>query len=409
MGFISVPRKPEVMEDVEITDVQATQVDADWSWTFVRVYTDAGVTGTGEAYWGGGVGDIVEGECRDRLLGEDPRDIGPLVHELFEYTSATGSLAGTTVSAIAGIDVALHDLAGKLEDQPAYQLLGGKFRDAPRVYVDCHAGAHLGGAHDPADRDAHDVDIYAPESYADAAEVVVDEGFDAIKFDLDASKRYEKDRHNRHLNAEAIDYKASVVEAVTERVGHDADVAFDCHWNYAGESATKLAHAVEEYDVWWLEDVVPPENLDVQREVTRASETSICAGENLYRTHGVRQLIEEQAVDILQPDMPKFGGMFETARTAWSASDYYIPVALHNVSSPLGTVAGAHVGAAIPNFLALEWHGRDDPDWPEFVEEDSVIEDGAVPLSDDPGLGVTLDLDTVAEFVADGETLLDEA
>jgi len=395
------------MTDVEITDVQATQVDADWTWTFVRVYTDAGVTGTGECYWGPGVGDIVE-DSAEWLEGEDPRDIEPLVHKLYEIHSATGSLAGATVSAISGIDIALHDLAGKLEEQPAYRLLGGAYRDEARIYVDCHAGAHLGGAHENAKPDEFDRDIYAPESYADAAELVVGEGHDAIKFDLDASKRYEKDRHNRHLNAEAIDYKASVVEAVTERVGHDADVAFDCHWNYAGDSARRLAAAVEDYDVWWLEDVVPPENLKVQREVTQATDTTICAGENVFRTHGVRDMIEQQGIDVLQPDMPKFGGMRETVKAANLADDYYIPLALHNVSSPLGTKAGAHVGVSVSNFLALEWHGRDDPDWETFVEED-VIEGGTIPVSDEPGLGVTLDLDVVEEHMAEGETLLDAA
>jgi L-alanine-DL-glutamate epimerase-like enolase superfamily enzyme len=99
--------------------------------------------------------------------------------------------------------------------------------------------------------------------------------------------------------------------------------------------------------------------------------------------------------------------MRETVKTAHRADDYYIPVALHNVSSPLGTMAGAHVATAIPNFLALEWHARDDPDWDDYVEGPSIIEGGAVPLPDDPGLGVTLDLDTVQEHMAEGETLLD--
>lgn len=383
------------MTAVEITDVQTTHVHADWTWTFVRIYTDAGVTGTGESYWGPGVGDVIEG-CDGLLVGEDPRDLDYLRHRLFEGTSATGSLAGKTVSAISGIDIALHDLAGKLTDQPAYRLLGGKYRDSARVYVDCHAG----------DQGEYD-DVYSPEAYADTAEAVVEAGFDALKFDLDATKRYERDSHNRHLNAEAIDYKRRLVEAVTERVGLQADVAFDCHWNYSGDSARRLATAIEDYDVWWLEDVVPPENLQVQREVTASTSTTICAGENRYRTHGIRDLIEQQAIDVIQPDMPKFGGMRETVRAAHLADDYYIPMSLHNVSSPLGTMAGAHVAASIPNFLALEWHARDDPHWDDFIVEDPIIVDGAIPLGDAPGLGVTLDLDVVDEFAAPGETLID--
>jgi L-alanine-DL-glutamate epimerase-like enolase superfamily enzyme len=387
---------------VEITDVQTTQVDADWTWTFVRLYTDAGVTGTGECYWGPGVGDVVEQAGEDLLVGADPRNLEPLSRRLFEGTSAYGSLAGVGVHAVSGLDIALHDLAGKLIDQPAYQLLGGQYRDEARLYVDCHAGTHLKSEEEPAD-----FDPYAPESYAATAESVLDEGFDGLKFDLDASKRHEDDPYNRYLDAEAVDYKRRIVEAVDERIGHEANVAYDCHWNYAGDSARRLASAVEDYDVWWLEDVVPPENLDVQREVTHATDTTICAGENVYRTHGVGQLIDEQAVDILQPDMPKFGGMRETVKTAHQADDYYMPVALHNVASPLGTMAGAHVATAIPNFLAMEWHARDDSHWDDFVEGPSIIEDGAVPLPDEPGLGVTLDLGVVEEFIAEGETLID--
>jgi len=387
------------MSGVEITDVQATHV-SDGNETFVRLYTNEGVTGTGEAYWGPGIRDIIQ-DARGTLLGEDPRDTDRLCRKLFEGFSPTGSIAGATVTAISGLDIAIHDLAGKLLDVPAYQLLGGKYRDEIRVYVDCHAGAHAGST-DEAD------DVYSPEAYADAAERVVEEGFDGLKFDLDATTRYERDEHNRHLNAEAVDYKRRLVEAVTKRVGPETDVAFDCHWNYTGDSARRLAEAIEDYDVWWLEDVIPPENLDVQREITHATNTPICTGENLYRTHGTRPLIEEQGVDIIQPDMPKYGGMRETVKLAHQADDYYIPLALHNVSTPLGTMAGAHVGTACPNFLTIEWHSRDDPNWDKYIKEDSIIEDGTIDVPDRPGLGVTLDLDFVEQQMAGGETLLDE-
>jgi L-alanine-DL-glutamate epimerase-like enolase superfamily enzyme len=386
---------------VEITDVQATQVEGEFSWTFLRIYTDAGVTGTGECYWGPGVRDTVE-SAADWLEGRDPRDVDRLCRYLFERTQHLGSLAGSTVSAISGLDIALHDLAGKVRDEPAFRLLGGRYRDEARVYVDCHAGVHQ----EATKQGEADDDAYLPESYADAAEDAISEGYDALKFDLDADRSREDDPYNRHLDAEAVEHKRRIVEAIDERVGFDANVAYDCHWSYDRDSAVRLAEAIEPYGVWWLEDVVPPENLDVQRELTRATNTTICTGENLYRTHGVRQLIEEQAVDVLQPDMPKFGGMRETVDAARAADDYYIPVALHNVSSPLGTMAGAHVGVAIPNYLAVEFHGRNDEGWSDFVEED-VIVDGAIPVSEEPGLGVTLDLDAVEERMADGETLLD--
>jgi gluconate/galactonate dehydratase len=386
--------------DAEITDVQTMRVDGNFTFTLVRVYTDQGVYGTGEAYWGDGVVDLIH-RAGEMLVGETPCDVDRLHHEMVEGLSAQGSIAGTAVTAISGLEIALNDLAGKLLGVPAYQLLGGKYRDEVRVYVDCHAGAH-------AAEDTDDDDIYEPEAFARAAEAVADDGFDALKFDLDAGGRHEPDDYNRHLNARAVEYMSDIVHAATDAVGDRADVAFDMHWNYTGDSARRVAAAVEDAGVLWLEDPVPPENHDVQKMVTESTDTPVCAGENVYRREGVRRLIEEQAVDVVQPDMPKFGGMREVRKAADHADSYYVPVALHNVSSPLGTMAGAHVATAVPNFLAIEWHSRELDWWGDMVEE-AVIVDGRIPIRGDPGLGLTLDMDVCAEHLAEGETLFDEA
>ena len=377
--------------DVEITDVQTTMVDGNFPWTLVRVYTDAGVAGTGEAYWGAGVPELVE-RMTPFLVGENPLDVDRLYEHMVQKMSGEGSIGGPTVSAIAGVEVALHDLAGRILEVPAYQLLGGKYRDEVRVYCDCHAG-------DEAD----------PASNADEAERVVDElGYDALKFDLDVESGAEKDRANRHLRGPEVEHKAEIVREVTDRVGDRADVAFDCHWSFASGSAHRLAEAVEKYDVWWLEDPVPPENLDVQQEVTQRTTTPVAAGENVYRVHGHRRLLEEQAVDIVAPDLPKVGGMRETQKIANLADLYYVPVAMHNVSSPVATVASAHVGAAVPNALAVEFHSYELGWWSDLVEE-NVIEDGRITVPETPGLGVTVDDDVVAEHMVAGETLFDEA
>ena len=386
---VTAPRGDD--RDVEITDVQTTMVDGNFPWTLVRVYTDAGVAGTGEAYWGAGVPELVE-RMTPFLVGENPLDVDRLYEHMVQKMSGEGSIGGPTVSAIAGVEVALHDLAGRILEVPAYQLLGGKYRDEVRVYCDCHAG-------DEAD----------PASNADEAERVVDElGYDALKFDLDVESGAEKDRANRHLRGPEVEHKTEIVREVTDRVGDRADVAFDCHWSFASGSAHRLAEAVEEYDVWWLEDPVPPENLDVQQKVTQRTTTPVAAGENVYRVHGHRRLLEEQAVDIVAPDLPKVGGMRETQKIANLADLYYVPVAMHNVSSPVATVASAHVGAAVPNALAVEFHSYELGWWSDLVEE-NVIEDGRITVPETPGLGVTVDDDVVAEHMVAGETLFDEA
>jgi D-xylonate dehydratase len=378
--------------DVEITDVQTTMVDGNYPWTLVRVYTDAGVAGTGESYWGAGEPEIIE-RVKPFLVGENPLDIDRLYELLVQRMSGEGSIGGKVVSAISGVEIALHDLAGKLLDVPAYQLLGGKYRDEVRVYCDCHAG-----------------DESEPESNAREAERVVSElGYDALKFDLDVPSGHEKDRANRHMRGPEIEHKADIVREVCETVGDRADVAFDCHWSYTAGSAKQLLEAVEEYDVWWIEDPVPPENVDVQTEVTQSSGTPVTVGENVYRTHGQRRLIEEQAVDVLAPDLPKVGGMRETQKIAHMADLYYIPIAMHNVASPVGTMAGAQLATTIPNALALEFHSYQLGWWEDLVEEDDLIEEGRMEIPEEPGLGLTLDMDAVAEHMVEGETLFDEA
>ena len=377
--------------DLEITDIQTTIIEGNYPWTLVRVYTDAGIVGDGESYWGAGEPEIIE-RMSSFLIGENPTDIDRLYEHLVEKLAGEGSISGKVISAISGIEIALHDITGKALGVPAYQLLGGKYRDEVRTYCDCHAG-------DEAD----------PEANAREAERVVEElGFDAIKFDLDVPSGHEKDRANRHLRKPEIEHKIDIVRAVTDRIGTRADVAFDCHWAFSANSAHRLAAAAEEYDVWWLEDPIPPENHDVQREVTRRTTTPITVGENVYRKFGHRQLLEEQAVDIIAPDLPRVGGMRETRKIADLADMYYIPVAMHNVSSPVGTMASAQVGAAIPNSLAVEYHAYEVEWWNDLVEED-LIEDGYIEIPERPGLGLTLNLDTVEKRMAEGETLIDEA
>ena len=384
--------KERGVRDVEIADIQTTMVDGNYPWILARVYTDAGVVGTGEAYWGGGDTAIID-RMKPFVVGENPLDIDRLYEHLVQKMSGEGSVSDKVISAISGIETALHDVSGKLLDVPAYQLVGGKYRDEVRVYCDLHT--------------ENEAD---PQACAAEAERVVSTlGYDAIKFDLDVPSGHEKDRANRHLRGPEIDHKVEIVEVVTETVGDRADVAFDCHWSFTGGSAKRLAEALEEYDVWWLEDPIPPENHDVQKMMTKSTTTPIAVGENVYRKFGQRTLLEPQAVDIVAPDLPRVGGMRETRKIADLADMYYIPVAMHNVSSPIGTMASAQVAAAIPNSLAVEFHSYQLDWWEDLVEEDDLIVDGRMEIPEEAGLGLTLDLDAVETHMVEGETLFDEA
>jgi len=227
--------------DVEITGIEAAVVEGNFEWNLVTVHTDAGVTGIGEAYRGGGVPELVEYANRF-LVGENPLDVERLFRRLVQEMSGHGGTTGKVVTAASGIEIALWDAAGKILDLPVYQLLGSRYRDRVRIYCDCHAGEAYavddGGATEYADADA-----YTPEAYAAEAERVVDMGFDAIKFDLDTPQDTDPDPYNGRLTNAAVNHKVAVVDAVRDAVGDEIDLAFDCHWDYTVESASRPKRA----------------------------------------------------------------------------------------------------------------------------------------------------------------------
>lgn len=374
-----------------ITDVDTLVVDGNFPWTLVTVETDAGVTGVGEAYPSPGVHEIITDYLEPVLVGENPADVERLYNLMRESLSGRGSQWGVGTIAISGVEIALWDATGKLLDQPVYQLLGGKTRESVRVYADCHAGEAMVASAEAGQEAA----TYEPEAYARAAREAVDEGFDIVKFDLDVPSGGERETLSRHLDGPELDHKERIVAAVTDAVGDDAEVGVDLHWNFSPETAERLCEAVEPYGLAWVEDPIPPENTDAMRELRRRVEVPLLTGENRYGRHGFRDLVETQAVDFLAPDVPKTGGIAETRKVADLAAAYYQPLVPHNVGSPVATVATAHVGATVPNFVALEYHAREVPWWEDLVVGDDLIRDGAIDVPDGPGLGVELDWDVV--------------
>ena len=211
--------------------------------------------------------------------------------------------------------------------------MGGKYRDSVRIYADCHAGTDLSDA--PA---ADPKEIYIPAAYAEVAATAIGEGYDALKFDLDM-KREATDTATRRLSTAAIEHKADIVAAVREAIGEEPLFAVDLHWNFGVETALRVARALEQYDLAWIEDPVPPENPATHRRVTEATTTPVLTGENLTRVEGFLPFLTDQAVDVIAPDLQKRGGLAEFREIATLADAYDVPVAPHNVSSPVGTVA----------------------------------------------------------------------
>ena len=345
-------------------------------WVLIKVKTDEGITGIGEAYHGAGVHQIAVDERLTRpLIGQDPRNVDKLFRDMMSSMSASGFYQGAVMSAISGIESALWDITGQAAGVPIWQLLGGKFRDKIRIYNDCHAG-----------------DTETPEAYAAKAREVEARGFTAIKFDIDPLPS-RRDRYNRCISNDDIAHYVEVVTAVRESLDSNTDLAIDAHWFYAPVDILKIAHAFEDLNLLWLEDPIPPENIAAMEGVTKSTRTPICTGENFYTRFGFRDLIETQAADIISPDMAKAGGLLEGRRIADLADMYYIPIAPHNIGSPVQTVANCHVMAAVPNFLVLEFHHLDDSFWEGIINEGPLIQEGHIDVPNLPGLGVTLNED----------------
>jgi galactonate dehydratase len=328
----------------------------------------------------------------DQLLGEDPRDVEKLYEKLRRWNIFTGGQGGAVITAISGIETALWDLAGKLQDVPVYRLLGGAFRKEIRLYADCNAGSVDAAAHHTLGEGSL-LSGEGQEEYVAVAREAVEMGFDAIKLDVDdVTGPLHRDFYSGSIAPKEHEAMVARVAAVREAVGPEIEVAVDMHGRYDVPGAIKFARAVEPYDLLWLEEPVPPENLDALVEVRRSTSTPICTGENVYTRFDFKPLFEKGAADYVMPDVAKCGGLAEAKRIANMAELNYIPFAPHNVSSPVGTIAAAHVCAAVSNFAVLEWHAIDMPHWADFVRYSGgeIIRNGHIELTEAPGLGLEL-------------------
>jgi galactonate dehydratase len=375
----------------EIVDIETFVIDGNFPWTIVRIEADNGTTGIGECYPSPGVHEIITDYLRPVVIGETPLDVERIYNLMRSSLSGRGSQSGIGTIAISGVEIALWDLTGKLLDQPIWQLLGGKMRDEVMIYADCHAGEAMV---ESAQEGQHG-ETYSPEAYAKAARMAVGEGFSLIKFDLDVPSGRELNRKSRHFDPPEIEHKRQIVEAVTNEVGSDAEVGVDLHWNFNPETATRICHAIESYDLAYVEDPIPPENADALRELNRRVDVTLLTGENLYGRHGFRDLIATQAVDFLAPDVPKTGGIAETKKIADMAETYYQTLIPHNIGSPIATMATVHVGATVPNLYAVEYHAREVEWWEDLVIGEDLIQNGNITVPDAPGLGIELDWDAV--------------
>jgi gluconate/galactonate dehydratase len=419
---------------MRIEKIETCVIEANYDWTIIKLTTDSGLVGWGEAFVAPGLTGVIR-QFNDFLPGEDPRDVDRLCRMMRTAFGASGT-AGMGFHAISGVETALWDVVGKDSGLPICQFLGGKYRERVRIYADCHGGSGLSSLSpvllprtpswmkkekskrsktrselSPKYHGGQKADAKATNapSYARRALEMKRRGFTALKFDVDVPTEFSLDDYNRALTRREIDVMVDLIASLKKVLGKDVDLAVDCHWNYGVNSAIQLARACEPHDLLWLEDPIPPENTDALARVTRATSTPIATGENHYQRHQFRELFEREAVDIAAPDFQKVGGLLEGRRIADMAEVHYLAVAPHNISSPIGTMAAAHLCAAIPNFLALEWHAASVPFFDQLVlgGPRPLIEQGYIKIPKRPGLGIELNEKVAYQYRKRGEAFFD--
>lgn len=359
---------------------------------FVKIYTNQDIVGHGEgADAVRGTDQLVMGWGR-MLRGRNPLDVHRLFYEIRRGGVFGGAQSGMYLAALSAVETALWDLAGKALDVPVYQMLGGKFRDRVRVYMD----TALYQSSQP-----------TPEDFAESAQKAVDYNMTAIKFDLDQANDPNRwDYHNWTASRGEVERMYDQIAAAREQVGPDVDLCCDMHGRYDLPSAKRIARKLEPLELMWLEEPIPAENAKAYRFIQEATSTPLCAGENLYLAHDYLELFELGAIDIIMPDLQKCGGLGEGQRIANLAQLHYIPFAPHMVSSYLGAMACAHVCASVPNFMIMEWqiYFHEDEMFQEIVDFDGemVDDEGYVPLSEKPGIGVEINEEGMRPYATEG-------
>src|SRR5438132_3277090 len=354
------PIKPR--DPLKVTKLETLLVQP--RWLFLKVHTNAGITGLGEP--------IVEGraltveaavhEIEPYLIGKDPRQVVHHWQAIYRHAFYRGGPILT--SALSGIDVALWNIKGKALGVPVYELLGGPTRDRVRVYA--HAGT--------------------PEQIRRGRE----RGFTAFK--TNPAKR----RPARYVETPGeVHYAAEKFAELRKAAGDDVDIAIDFHGAISPATAKVLIKALEPHNPMFIEEPINCQNHDVMAEIARGTHLPIATGERIFTKWGFREVLEKRAATILQPDLCHAGGITEVRLIAGMAEAYYAAIAPHNPLGPISLAAGVQMAASIPNFLCQEQVSLGEG----YIKKPFVVREGYLDLPTGPGLGVELDENALADKI----------
>ena len=368
-----------VRQSAEVKQINDSAQDG----VIIRVHTDEGIVGYGEvdsAPWV--IKAIIESPVSHRIcqglgqaiIGEDPFETDKIWEKMYLCSLFYGR-RGATVHAMSGIDIALWDIIGKATNQPIYKLLGGAFRRKVRAY---------GSTLMP----------YTPQEAAEEALRWKEAGFSALKMGWGGFELTPRE-------------SVRLVKAAREAIGDDMDLMLDIGFIPSPDcpvdasSRLLLAKELRQYDPYWIEEAVYPDDYDGYKLLAEGIDTRIAGGENESTRYGFKQLIEYCRLDILQPDITRCGGLTEAKKIAASAMAHNITVIPHAWSSGIVIAASLHFIASIPNSNLLEYCVWDTPIRKEMLERDFEVVDGYVAVPEGPGLGITLNDEAIERYRCD--------
>jgi L-alanine-DL-glutamate epimerase-like enolase superfamily enzyme len=395
--------------DLKITDMRYALTTVLGGTAIIRIDTNQGIYGLGEVRDGADVRYALM--LKSRILGLNPCNV-EMIFKIIKQFGGHGRLGG----GVCAVEMALWDIAGKAYGVPAYQLLGGKYRDSIRLYADTP-------------------EAKSPEEQLRLIKYrTEDQGYTWLKMDLSIgelkdipgtlvnSKFWEENQNlaqwggsnymsyanTKHpftqiqITEKGLEELAKIAENVRNLVGYEIPISTDHYGHFDVNNGIRLGRAVEKYRLAWMEDIVPWEYTDQWRTLSDALETPMLTGEDIYCLSGFKDLIDNKAIDIVHPDLATSGGLLETKRIGDYAEEHGIAMAMHQAGTPVSFMANVHCVAATQNFLALEHHSVDLPWWEDLVkmtDGNPIIKKGFAPVPESPGLGIELNEDVVKEHL----------
>lgn len=386
------------MQKLKITGIETLRLESYPNLIWVSIHTDAGISGLGESFlWSEAVEAHIHNTVAPYLLGKDPRQRDLHWKSLYGYLGFRSS--GAEMRAVSAIDIALVDLCGRATQQPVYDLLGGKSRDAIRIYNTCAGYTYvraaegqkisnwgIGGSDSPGPYE----DLEAFLTHADELAIsLMSEGITAMKiwpFDFAAERSM-----GNEISSEELKTALEPFEKIRSAVGDAMDIMVECHslWNLP--TAIRIAKALEPFNPYWIEDPVKADSLENLAEFRARTSIPICASETLATRWGYRDLFDLRAVDYAMPDVGWVGGISEAKKIATMAETYGLPITPHDCTGPVVWTASVHLSLNAVNAVLQESVRAQYTGWyQDVVTVLPKVENGMVSVEPTPGLGIEL-------------------